>query len=181
MLFRSPFESFEEACERWAAALADNDEHRREIKNIFLHMRNMPAGRVQLAAGSPRDVTAFNCFVSDTIKDSMDSIMSAATEAAETMRRGGGDGFDFSNIRPRGNRINTLGSTASGPVSFMGIFNSVCETILSAGHRRGAMMGVLRVDHPDIEEFIRCKQNENALTNFNISVAITDEDRKSVV
>jgi len=141
----------------------------------------MPAGRVQAAMGSPRDVTAYNCFVSGKIEDSMQSIMGRATEAAETMRRGGGIGFDFSWIRPRGDRIVSLDSAASGPVSFMGIYDAVCQTIMSAGHRRGAMMGVLRVDHPDIEQFIRAKQNQDQLTNFNISISITDEFMQSVI
>ena len=105
----------------------------------------------------------------------MESIMERSTQAAETMRRGGGIGFDFSRIRPSGDRIVSLDSSASGPVSFMGIFDAVCQPIMSAGHRRGAMMAVLRVDHPDIEEFIRAKRNENRLTNFNISVGVTDE------
>jgi ribonucleotide reductase alpha subunit len=144
-------------------------------------MRFMPAGRIQSAMGSPKNVTAYNCFVSGTIEDSMESIMERATQAAETMRRGGGIGYDFSRIRPAGDRIVSLDSNASGPVSFMHIFDAVCQTIVSAGHRRGAMMGVLRVDHPDIEEFIRAKQNDNSLTNFNISVGVTDEFMDCVV
>ena len=105
----------------------------------------------------------------------MDSIMGRATDAAETMRRGGGIGYDFSRLRPRGDRIKSLESKASGAVSFMGIFDAVCQTIASSGHRRGAQMGVLRVDHPDIEQFITAKHNESYLTGFNISVGITDE------
>jgi len=173
--YRLPNEAFSEACARQAAAMADNEEHRQSYRNILLNQRFMPAGRVQAAMGSPRDVTAYNCFVSGVIEDSMESIMERATQAAETMRRGGGIGFDFSRIRPSGDRIVSLDSSASGPVSFMGIFDAVCQTIMSAGHRRGAMMAVLRVDHPDIEEFIRAKRNENRLTNFNISVGVTDE------
>jgi len=141
----------------------------------------MPAGRIQSAMGSPRDVTAYNCFVSGTIEDSMQSIMEKATMAAETMRRGGGIGYDFSNIRPIGDRIVSLDSSASGPVSFMHIYDSICRTIVSAGHRRGAMMGVLRIDHPDIQEFIRAKRNSTDLTNFNISVGVTDEFMNCVI
>ena len=173
--YRLANEAFSEACARQTGAMADNEEHRLRYKDILLNQRFMPAGRVQAAMGSPRDVTAYNCFVSGSIEDSMESIMARATEAAETMRRGGGIGFDFSGIRPSGDRIVSLDSSASGPVSFMGIFDAVCQTIMSAGHRRGAMMAVLRVDHPDIEQFIRSKRNENSLTNFNISVGITDE------
>ena len=173
--YRLPNEAFSEACARQAAAMADTEDHRQSYRNILLNQRFMPAGRVQAAMGSPRDVTAYNCFVSGVIEDSMESIMERATQAAETMRRGGGIGFDFSRIRPSGDRIVSLDSSASGPVSFMGIFDAVCQTIMSAGHRRGAMMAVLRVDHPDIEEFIRAKRNENRLTNFNISVGVTDE------
>ena len=124
--------------------------------------------------GSPRITTAYNCFVSGIIEDSMDSIMLRATQAAETMRRGGGIGYDFSRIRPRGDMIVSLESQSSGPVSFMGIYDSICQTIASSGHRRGAQMGVLRVDHPDIYDFIRAKRNNDKLTGFNISVGITD-------
>ena len=179
--YRLPNESFEEAMYRITYAMGDDDEHSKQLKNIFLNMRFMPAGRIQSAMGSPRDVTAFNCFVSGIIEDSMQSIMSKATEAAETMRRGGGIGYDFNSIRPMGDRIVSLDSSASGPVSFMHIYDAICRTILSAGHRRGAMMGVLRVDHPDIETFIRAKQNTNELTNFNISVGITDEFMECVI
>ena len=180
MKYRLQNESFEEAINRQAGVMSDDEEHRRAYKEITMDMRFLAAGRVQSAMGSPRDVTALNCFVSGTIEDSMDSIMQRASEAAETMRRGGGIGYDFSIIRPRGSRIVSLDSSASGPVSFMHIFDAVCRTIVSAGHRRGAMMGMLRVDHPDIEEFIRAKKNDKDLTNFNVSVAVTDEFMRAV-
>jgi ribonucleoside-diphosphate reductase alpha chain len=175
MKYRGKGENFKEAMIRIADALKDDEEHYKAFKDILLNMRFLPAGRVQSAMGSPRAVTAFNCFVSQTIKDSMDSIMSAAREAAETMRLGGGIGYDFSTLRPRGALIKSLDSRSSGPIAFMDIFDAICKTIASAGHRRGAQMGVLRVDHPDIEEFIRAKNNSGRLTQFNISVGVTDE------
>lgn len=173
--YRLEGETFLEQTARLANALKDDQDHFLRLKQIFREQRFLPGGRIQSAIGSPRNVTAFNCFVSGTIEDSMDSIMHRVTEAAETMRRGGGIGYDFSNIRPYRDRIVSLDSLASGPVSFMAIYEATCQTIASAGHRRGAQMGVLRVDHPDIEYFIRCKQNENNLRGFNISVGITDE------
>ena len=100
--------------------------------------------------------------------------MERATEASETMRRGGGIGYDFSHIRPRGDRIKSLDSKSSGPVSFMRIFDAICQTIASSGHRRGAQMGVLRIDHPDIEQFITAKNDDTSLTGFNISVGVTE-------
>jgi|TARA_R110002020_G_scaffold44978_4_gene129108 ribonucleoside-diphosphate reductase alpha chain len=178
--YRLSNESFEECMARISLHMSDDEEHFKSLKEILLNMRFMPAGRIQSAMGSPRDVTAYNCFVSGSIEDSMQSIMEKATQAAETMRRGGGIGYDFSNIRPSGDRIVSLDSSASGPVSFMHIYDAICRTIVSAGHRRGAMMGVLRVDHPDIEEFIRAKRNTTDLTNFNISIGVTDEFMNAV-
>lgn len=180
MKYRGKGETFKEAVIRQADALKDSEEHFSKFKDILLDMRFLPAGRVQAAMGSPKQVTPYNCFVSNTIKDSMNGIMDAAFEAAETMRLGGGIGYDFSTLRPRGDLIRSLDSRSSGPVSFMGIFDAICKTIASAGHRRGAQMGVLRVDHPDIEEFIEAKANSHNLTQFNISVGVTDEFMEAV-
>ena len=178
--YRSKGETFKEAMVRVADALKDDEEHYNKLKGILLDQRFLPAGRVQAAIGAPREVTAFNCFVSSTIKDSMEGIMASAGEAAKTMQLGGGIGYDFSTLRPRGDHIRSLDSRSSGPISFMGIYDALCKTIASAGHRRGAQMGVLRVDHPDIEEFVQAKNNSHNLTQFNISVGITDEFMKAV-
>ncbi len=177
---RGEGESFYESACRQAGTLADDEDHRQTLKNMFLEQRALLAGRVQAAVGAARRVTPFNCFVASTIPDSMEGIMDVAKEAAQTMRMGGGIGFDFSTIRPRGSRIISLDSEASGAVSFMEIYDAVCGTVSSAGNRRGAMMGVLRVDHPDIEEFIHAKQNSTKLRNFNISVGITDAFMEAV-
>lgn len=166
---------------RIAGHLADNDEHYHRFYHLLLDQKFLPAGRVQSAAGSPREVTAFNCFVSGTIEDSMLDILEKVKEAGLTMQLGGGIGYDFSTLRPRGDRIRSLDSKASGPLSFMEIFDALCDTISSAGHRRGAQMGVLRVDHPDIEEFIEAKCNDYRLTKFNISVGVTDKFMQAVV
>lgn len=178
--YRSFGESFEESQIRFANALTDNEEEFRVLRDILLPQRFMGGGRTQASIGSPREVTPFNCFVSETVEDSFDSIMSRAADAGKTMRVGGGIGYDFSSLRPRGDRIVSLDSQSSGPISFMDIFNAVCNTVAGAGHRRGAQMGVLRVDHPDIEEFVRAKQNENRLRAFNISVGITDAFMEAV-
>lgn len=180
MKYRGTGETFREAMTRVAEALKDDEEHFEVFRNILYNQRFLPAGRVQSAMGSPRQVTPYNCFVSEGIKDSMDGIMDAARDAAQTMRLGGGIGYDFSTLRPRGALIKSLDSRSSGPLSFMGIFDSICKTISSAGHRRGAQMGVLRVDHPDIEEFIRAKNNSTELTQFNISVGVTDAFMEAV-
>lgn len=179
--YRSEGESFEEGVNRFAGALTESNEEFYKLREILLNQRFMGGGRTQLAVGSTRKTTAFNCYVSETIKDSFDSIMEVVRQAGKTMRMGGGIGYDFSNLRPRGALIRTLGSSSSGPISFMGIFDSTCKTVSSAGHRRGAQMGVLRVDHPDIEEFITAKQNTDHLTAFNISIGITDEFMECVL
>ena len=174
MKYRQEGESFNDKVLRLASSMSDDEVHEQDLQEIFGEMRFLPAGRVQSAMGSKRITTAYNCFVSGEVKDSMHDIMKMAAQAAETMRKGGGIGYDFSKIRPHGDLIESLQSKASGPVSFMGIFDAVCQTIASSGHRRGAQMGVLRVDHPDIFEFIRAKRNSDKLTGFNISVGITD-------
>lgn len=172
--YRSEGETFQEAMTRVAEALKDDETHFNQFRTILYNQRFLPAGRVQSAMGAPRTVTPYNCFVSGTIDDSMDGIMDAAKDAAKTMQLGGGIGYDFSTLRPHGALIKSLDSRSSGPLSFMKIFDSVCHTIASAGHRRGAQMGVLRVDHPDIEKYISAKNNSTELTGFNISVGVTD-------
>ena len=152
--YLSPGENFDSMVYRLADVLSDYPEHREALKDIIGNQRFLPAGRIQSSVGAPRETTAFNCFVSAPIEDSMDGIMSALRESALTMKLGGGIGYDFSTLRPRGAHIKTLDSKSSGAVSFMGVFDAMCGTISSAGHRRGAQMGVLRVDHPDIEEFV---------------------------
>lgn len=179
--YRSPGESFKEAQNRFASALADSPEEFYALREILLNQRFMGGGRTQQAVGSPKHTTAFNCFVSGVVEDSFDSIMDNAKKAGQTMRKGGGIGYDFSHLRPKGSLIKTLGSNSSGAISFMSIFDSICKTIASSGHRRGAQMGVLRVDHPDIEAFIHAKQNTTELTAFNISVGITDEFMEAVI
>jgi len=175
MKYRQKGETFDGKVKRIARSLCDSVEHQWILEDIIGLQRFLPAGRVQSAMGACKLVTAYNCFVSGDIKDSMDSIMDRAKEAAETMRRGGGIGYDFSKVRPRGTQIKSLESQASGPISFMSIFDAVCQTISSSGHRRGAQMGVLRIDHPDIVDFITAKRNSDKLTGFNISLGITDK------
>lgn len=179
--YRQEGETFSQKCGRVAEALTDNDEHFRMFKGALKQQRFLPGGRVQSAVGSYRQTTAFNCFVMQKVPDSMEGIMDVAKEAALTMQLGGGVGYDFSGIRPKGSRIKSLGSQASGPVSFMGIFDALCKTIASAGHRRGAQMACLRVDHPDIMEFITAKTNDNNLTQFNISVLVTNKFMEAVI
>lgn len=178
MKYRGTGEDFRESQNRIAFALKDTDQHYHESREIFLNQRFMPAGRIQAAMGaSGRRTTAYNCFVSGTIVDTFvdqDGIMARAHQAAATMRMGGGIGYDFSTLRPRGERVKKIDSQSSGPVSFMPIFDAVCQATSSYGHRRGAQMGVMRVDHPDIEEFIMAKQNNTALRGFNVSIAVTD-------
>ncbi len=134
----------------------------------------LPAGRITAGAGTGRAVTLFNCFVMGTIPDTMAGIFEALKEAALTMQQGGGIGYDFSTIRPRGAEVKGVAADASGPLSFMDVWDAMCRTIMSAGSRRGAMMATMRCDHPDIEAFIEAKKDAARLRMFNLSVLITD-------
>lgn len=173
-------EIFLDQCNRVSGALADNEDHRRDIRMSMLHQCILFAGRIQRAVGSPLKITPFNCFVSGRVEDDSDIIFDRVKESFMTMRKGGGIGFGFSELRPRGANILSVNSGSSGAVSFLYPFDATCKTVRSAGGRRGAMMAVLRVDHPDIEEFIAVKQNHTELTNFNTSIGITDPFMKAV-
>ena len=140
----------------------------------------LPAGRILAGAGTGRSVTLFNCFVMGTIPDSMAGIFDMLKEAALTMQQGGGIGYDFSTIRPRGAAVHGVAADASGPLSFMDVWDAMCRTIMSAGSRRGAMMATMRCDHPDIESFITAKQDSARLRMFNLSVLITDPFMEAV-
>ncbi len=141
---------------------------------ILQDYRFLPGGRILAGAGTGHDVTLFNCFVMGAVEDSIPGIFRALQEAAITMQKGGGIGVDFSTLRPRGTKARETGSIASGPLSFMQIWESMCGTILSTGSRRGAMMATLRCDHPDIEEFVAAKRQPGQLRRFNLSVLVTD-------
>lgn len=211
--YRAPGESFREAMGRIASGLADNSDHYDEFRSIMMDMRFMPAGRIQAAIGSQKHITPYNCFVSGTIHDSFahgseaggDSIMDIAKQAAQTMRMGGGIGYDWSPLRPAMDLIHGVQSQTDGPLAFMPINDAVCKATSSAGNRRGAQMGVLRVDHPDILRYIHAKQPSGELqalwehvealpadfpgrfrlvqalqktlqlTGFNLSIAVTDQ------
>ena len=156
--------------ERWAAAFHD----------MLAGYRFLPAGRILAGAGTGRQVTLFNCFVMGTIPDSLPGIFDGLREAALTMQQGGGIGHDFSTLRPKGAPVRGVGADASGPLSFMDVWDSMCRTIMSAGARRGAMMGTMRCDHPDIESFIAVKRDKARLRNFNLSVLATDAFMRAV-
>jgi ribonucleoside-diphosphate reductase alpha chain len=172
--------SFAETADRVARAVAaaEAPELRQHWESGFRQaiadMRFIPAGRVLAGAGTDRSVTLFNCFVMGTIPDSLDGIFEHLKQAALTMQQGGGVGMDFSTIRPAGSRVRGVGADASGPLSFMDCWDSMCRTVHSAGQRRGAMMGSLRIDHPDIEAFINAKRDPSRFRNFNLSVLVTD-------
>ncbi len=148
--------------------------------SILRDFRFLPGGRILAGAGTTRQVTLSNCFVMGLINDSIEGIFEALKEGALTMQQGGGVGYDFSTLRPRGARAPTTGAIASGPVSFMRVWDAMCGTIQSTGARRGAMMATLRCDHPDIEEFIDAKRTPDALSHFNLSVLIPDEFMQAV-
>jgi ribonucleoside-diphosphate reductase alpha chain len=177
--------SVEDTWSRVAAALAAHEpvsraEHERDFRSILADFRFLPGGRIQAGAGSPHQVTLFNCFVMGVVEDSLDGIFDALKEGALTMQQGGGVGYDFSTLRPQGSQAKHVGVVASGPVSFMHIWDAMCGTILSTGARRGAMMACLRCDHPDIETFIDAKRQAGSLTRFNLSVLVTDEFMQAV-
>jgi ribonucleoside-diphosphate reductase alpha chain len=140
----------------------------------------LPAGRITAGAGTARRVTLFNCFVMGTIPDSMGGIFDMLKEAALTMQQGGGIGYDFSTIRPKGADVKGVSADASGPLSFMDVWDAMCRTIMSAGSRRGAMMATMRCDHPDIEDFIAAKGDPARLRMFNMSVLVTDAFMEAV-
>ncbi|MGE5511746.1 MAG: adenosylcobalamin-dependent ribonucleoside-diphosphate reductase [Bacteroidota bacterium] len=140
----------------------------------------LPAGRIIAGAGSQRQVTLFNCFVMGRIEDDLTSIFDSVKQAALTMQQGGGIGHDFSTLRPSGALVRSVGAGASGPVSFMDVWDAMCRTIMSAGQRRGAMMATMRCDHPDIETFIDAKSDPRRLRNFNLSVLVTDAFLRAV-
>ena len=200
--YRGVNENFREAANRWSGFLCDSHEHYMAFRDASLKMRILPPGRVQAGAGALKNVTLYNCFVMCTIHDSFTdgpteeeiaaldvgehspaSIMQTAVNAAITMRQGGGVGYDISTLRPRGDLIRGVQSTTDGPLAFAPIYDAVCKATSSAGNRRGAQMLVMRIDHPDIEAFIRAKQVDDPnvpwdmrpLRGFNISIGVTDE------
>jgi ribonucleoside-diphosphate reductase alpha chain len=172
--------SFAETAARVAKAVAavEPPEYRayweERFRDAVETLRFIPAGRVLAGAGTERSVTLFNCFVMGTIPDSLDGIFAHLKEAALTMQQGGGVGMDFSTVRPTGALVKGVAASASGPLSFMDCWDSMCRTVHSAGQRRGAMMGCLRIDHPDIEAFIDAKRDPARFRNFNLSVLVTD-------
>jgi ribonucleoside-diphosphate reductase alpha chain len=169
---------------RVARALAVQEQESAHWEQRFFEamddFRFLPAGRIFSGAGANRSVTLFNCFVMGNIPDDMASIFDNLKEAALTMQQGGGIGYDFSTLRPKGAPVKGVGADASGPLSFMDVWDSMCRTIMSAGSRRGAMMAVMRCDHPDIETFIEAKQEPGRLRMFNLSVLVTDAFMEAV-
>jgi ribonucleoside-diphosphate reductase alpha chain len=174
-------ESVEATWSRVAAAIAEAEPSRsrrywrEQFEDALNDFKFLPAGRIIAGAGTGRAVTLFNCFVMGTIPDNLDGIFEHLREAALTMQQGGGVGMDFSTIRPAGARVHGVGAQASGPLSFMDAWDAMCRTVMSAGQRRGAMMGCLRIDHPDIEAFIDAKRDAARLRNFNVSALVTND------
>ncbi len=173
-------QTVEDTWRRVAHALAsvepkDHEAWEERFYHLLEGFKFLPGGRILAGAGTGRRVTLFNCFVMGLIEDSLDGIFDALKEGALTMQQGGGVGYDFSTLRPQGTSALSVGGIASGPVSFMRIWDSMCGTLLSTGARRGAMMATLRCDHPDIETFIDAKRDPRDLRHFNLSVLVSDE------
>lgn len=177
-------ETVNDTWRRIAKALAAVEKDPAKWETVFYSalegFKFLPAGRITAGAGTGRNVTLFNCFVMGAIPDSMDGIFSALKEAALTMQAGGGIGYDFSTLRPKGAHVKGVDADASGPLSFMDVWDAMCRTIMSAGSRRGAMMATMRCDHPDIEDFITAKRNPSRLRMFNVSVLVTDAFMQAV-
>ncbi|MBT4491340.1 MAG: adenosylcobalamin-dependent ribonucleoside-diphosphate reductase [Rhodospirillaceae bacterium] len=177
-------DTIEDSWRRVAGALAAAEDVGESWAEPFYQalddFRFLPAGRILAGAGAGRNVTLFNCFVMGTIPDDMSGIFENLREAALTMQQGGGIGYDFSTLRPNGAAVEGVGADASGPLTFMDVWDAMCRTIMSAGHRRGAMMATLRCDHPDIEAFIEAKQDPGRLRMFNLSVLVTDAFMQAV-
>ena len=163
-----------------AAREADPEIWAQHFKDALTGFKFLPAGRIISGAGTDRMVTLFNCFVMGEIPDDMSGIFDNLKEAALTMQQGGGIGYDFSTLRPKGSPVKRVGADASGPLSFMDVWDSMCRTIMSAGSRRGAMMATMRCDHPDIEDFIAAKREPGRLRMFNLSVLVTDAFMRAV-
>ncbi|MEH6497530.1 MAG: adenosylcobalamin-dependent ribonucleoside-diphosphate reductase, partial [Pseudomonas marincola] len=176
--------TIEDTWHRIASALAEPEEDTAkwdtEFYEILKDYKFLPAGRIIAGAGTKRKVTLFNCFVMGDIPDNMAGIFDNLKEAAITMQQGGGIGYNFSSLRPKGAPVHSMGSDASGPLSFMDVWDSMCRTIMSAGSRRGAMMATMICDHPDILDFIKAKQDPGRLRMFNLSVLITDAFMEAV-
>ena len=176
--------SVEDTWRRVAKALAEPEKDPKKWEEAFFETlkdyKFLPAGRIIAGAGTKRKVTLFNCFVMGDIPDDMSSIFDNLKEAALTMQQGGGIGYDFSTIRPKGASVSGVAADASGPLSFMDVWDAMCRTIMSAGSRRGAMMATMRCDHPDIEDFIGAKSDPARLRMFNMSVLVTDPFMEAV-
>jgi len=176
--------SVEDTWARIAKDLASVEKNKEQWEKEFYaaleDFKFLPAGRITAGAGTNRKVTLFNCFVMGTIPDDMEGIFNMLKEAALTMQQGGGIGYDFSTIRPNGALVKGVAADASGPLSFMDVWDSMCRTIMSAGSRRGAMMATMRCDHPDIEQFISAKSDPVRLRMFNLSVLVTDPFMEAV-
>ena len=177
-------QTVEDTWRRIARALAAPETDPAKWEQVFYNaldgFKYLPAGRITAGAGTDRSVTLFNCFVMGTVPDDMGGIFDMLREAALTMQQGGGIGYDFSTIRPRGAEVKGVAADASGPLSFMDVWDAMCRTIMSAGSRRGAMMATMRCDHPDIEAFIEAKKDPARLRMFNLSVLVTDPFMEAV-
>lgn len=163
-----------------AACESDPEVWWPKFYDVLSDFKFLPAGRIISGAGTERNVTLFNCYVMGTIPDSMDGIFDALKEAALTMQQGGGIGYDFSPLRPKGSPVKGVAADASGPLTFMDVWDAMCRTVMSAGSRRGAMMATMRCDHPDVLDFITAKQESTRLRMFNLSVLVTDAFMEAV-